>query len=109
MGAFARLGMSVVPVPAMPTNLGTGSNEDRVIMVDSDEIDLHLDQPVIRLMPDVLSGNLQVRLQCYQLRSAPGHSAADCDGHPERDGIGWTADVLAVRSELGWGNGWSLA
>jgi hypothetical protein len=66
MSAFTRLGVSVVVVPSMPTNLGGGTNEDRVILVDSDEIDLYLNQPTIRVAEDVLSGNLQVRLQTFQ-------------------------------------------
>jgi hypothetical protein len=64
LDSFERLGIDVVSVPAMMTNLGAGTNEDRVIALDSDEVLLYLDQPSIRVDPDTLSGNMQVRFQC---------------------------------------------
>ncbi len=72
LAAFNRLGISVVVVPAMPTNLGAGTNEDRVILVDSDEIDLFLDQPRIRISPDVLSDTLAGAFPGVAVRRADG-------------------------------------
>ncbi|MDP9233099.1 MAG: phage major capsid protein [Actinomycetota bacterium] len=67
--AFDRLGIDVLAIPSMPLTLGSGTNEDRVIMIDSDEVLLYIDQPVIKVHNDVLSGNMQVRFQVTQYAS----------------------------------------
>jgi HK97 family phage major capsid protein len=48
---------------AMPENLGGGTNEDRVIAIPRREIILHVGQPRFQVYAEVLSGNLQVRVQ----------------------------------------------
>jgi hypothetical protein len=65
MAALERLGVSVYAPASMPTTLGTGSNEDRIILCNSEEIDLLIAEPQIRLSEDVLSGNLQIRFDVW--------------------------------------------
>lgn len=59
------LGVPVVTDPNMPTNLGAGTNEDRILVMKADENYLFESSLRTRVLPEVLSGNLQVRLQVY--------------------------------------------
>jgi hypothetical protein len=63
--AFAPnwFGLRPAVVNSIPTALGSGTNEDRVIAIPSNEIILHAGQPRIRVLAEVLAGTLQVRVQ----------------------------------------------
>lgn len=59
-------GLPVVIDPNVPTNLGAGTNEDRVIVTDrTQQVLFEVGTPSVQVMTEVLSGNLQVRLLCY--------------------------------------------
>jgi hypothetical protein len=105
MEALERLGVNVLVLPSMPLTLGAGTNEDRIIMIDSDEIMLFLEQPKISVYPDVLSTNMQVRFQvtCYAalLANRQPTATAVLAGTASRNGDrvleGWVSapDLLA--------------
>jgi HK97 family phage major capsid protein len=57
------LGLPVVTDPSIPTNFGT--NEDRILLLRADDIVLYESPVRTRVLPEVLSGNLTVRLQVY--------------------------------------------
>jgi Phage capsid family len=56
----------LVPSAGIRSNLGAGTNEDEIFIVDAGPIHVRANQPVIRVLPEVLSGTLQVRVQAYQ-------------------------------------------
>lgn len=58
-------GLPVVTDPSMPTNLGAGTNEDVVHVLRASDILLYESGIRSRVLPDVGSGNLTVRLQVY--------------------------------------------
>ncbi|MET8449337.1 phage major capsid protein [Streptomyces sp. NPDC005209] len=58
-------GLPVVTDPSMPTNLGAGTNEDVVHIVRASDLLLFESGIRSRVLPDVGSGNLTVRLQVY--------------------------------------------
>lgn len=63
VGNFA--GLPVVTDPNIPTNLGTGTNEDVILIMKADDL-LLLESPVrTRAFPEVLSSTLSVRLQLF--------------------------------------------
>jgi hypothetical protein len=65
-GAIGELGGLPVVVDAnLPNNLGAGTNEDRIITARFDEIMLWESAPRVRILQEVLSGTLQVRVQLY--------------------------------------------
>lgn len=49
----------------VPTNLGAGSNESRIFLAAWDELFLFEGTPRTRVLTEVLSGTLQVRVQLY--------------------------------------------
>jgi hypothetical protein len=55
----------VVTDPSMPTNLGAGTNEDVVHVLRASDILLYESGIRSRVLPEVGSGNLTVRLQVY--------------------------------------------
>jgi HK97 family phage major capsid protein len=57
------MGLPVITDPSIPTNFGT--NEDRILLVRSADIVLYESPVRTRVLPEVLSGNLTVRLQVY--------------------------------------------
>jgi hypothetical protein len=59
-------GLPVIVDPSVPTNLGAGTNEDRVIIARLQDLYLWEAPEVQRRFDGVLSGNLQVRLQVYE-------------------------------------------
>lgn len=60
------MGLPVIIDASIPTNLGAGTNEDRIIITRTDDVWLFEDAaPRMRLYEEVLSGNLQVRCQVY--------------------------------------------
>lgn len=59
------LGIPVVTDPNMPTNLGAGTNEDAIVVMDANEVFLYESAPRTRVLPEVGSGTLTVRLQVY--------------------------------------------
>jgi hypothetical protein len=56
----------VVMTAGVPTDLG-GGTEDAIIVLDRSETRLFMSRPTFHVMPDVVSGNLAVRVQarCY--------------------------------------------
>jgi HK97 family phage major capsid protein len=58
-------GLPVVTDPSMPTNLGAGTNEDVVHVIRASDILLYESGIRSRVLPEVGSGNLTVRLQIY--------------------------------------------
>ncbi|HEY6115690.1 MAG TPA: phage major capsid protein, partial [Candidatus Dormibacteraeota bacterium] len=58
-------GLPVVTDPSMPTNLGAGTNEDVVHVLRASDILLYESGIRSRVLPEVGSGNLTVRLQIY--------------------------------------------
>lgn len=65
--AGSIVGLPVVIDPNIPTNLGAGTNEDRVIIMRVADSWLMEDSagPYTRVYEEVLSGNLQIRVQLY--------------------------------------------
>jgi HK97 family phage major capsid protein len=59
------LGVPVYVDPNIPTNLGAGTNEDRIIVMKADENYLYESSVRTRVLPEVGSGTLTVRLQVY--------------------------------------------
>lgn len=58
-------GLPVVTDPSMPTTLGTGTNEDVIHVLRASDLLLFESGIRTRVLPDVGSGNLTVRLQVY--------------------------------------------
>ncbi len=58
-------GLAVVTDPSIPTNLGTGANEDVVYLLRTDDIVLYESGIRTRVLQETLSGTLTVRLQIY--------------------------------------------
>jgi len=59
------MGIPVVTDPSIPTNLGAGTNEDRILLLRAEDMVLYESPVRTRVLPEVLSGNLTVRLQVY--------------------------------------------
>lgn len=59
------LGLPVITDPSVPNTLGAGTNEDRIIIMRSNDLYLWESPIKTRVLPDVGSGNLTVRLQVY--------------------------------------------
>jgi HK97 family phage major capsid protein len=59
-------GLPVIKDPNIPTNLGAGTNEDRIIITRREDL-LFMESgaPVVRAFEEVLSGTLQVRVQAF--------------------------------------------
>ncbi|HRD60457.1 MAG TPA: phage major capsid protein [Nocardioides sp.] len=58
-------GVPVYTDPNIPTNLGSGTNEDRILVMKADENYLYESSVRTRVLPEVGSGTLTVRLQVY--------------------------------------------
>ncbi|MFD7793629.1 phage major capsid protein [Streptomyces sp. NPDC059759] len=58
-------GLPVVTDPSMPTNLGAGTNEDVIHVLRASDLILYESGIRSRVLPEVGSGNLTVRLQVY--------------------------------------------
>jgi HK97 family phage major capsid protein len=58
-------GLPVVTDPNLPTNLGTGTNEDVIHVLRASDLILYESGIRSRVMPEVGSGTLTVRLQVY--------------------------------------------
>jgi len=58
-------GLPVVTDPSIPTNLGAGTNEDRILIMRANDLILYESSIKTRVLPDVGSANLTVRLQVY--------------------------------------------
>ncbi|GHA01449.1 phage major capsid protein [Streptomyces echinoruber] len=58
-------GLPVVTDPSMPTTLGTGTNEDVIHVIRASDLLLYESGIRSRVLPEVGSGNLTVRLQVY--------------------------------------------
>jgi hypothetical protein len=58
-------GLPVITDPNMPTTLGAGTNEDVVHIIRASDLLLFESGIRTRVLPDVGSGNLTVRLQVY--------------------------------------------
>ena len=57
-----------VAVGSVPTNLGAGTNEDRLLVWRKDRVHLHMTPVRFRaVIDDAVSGNLAVRLQAYAM------------------------------------------
>ncbi len=60
------LGMALVLDPAVPTNLGAGTNEDRVVVTRAADLLLLEGEPRLTVNVDVLSGTLGVRFGLHR-------------------------------------------
>lgn len=58
-------GLPVVTDPSIPTNLGSGTNEDRIVVMRASDAYLWESALRTRVLPEIGSGNLTVRLQVY--------------------------------------------
>jgi HK97 family phage major capsid protein len=58
-------GLPVVTDPNLPTNLGAGTNQDPVLVMKADDLYLWESSLRSRVLPEVGSGTLTVRLQVY--------------------------------------------
>lgn len=58
-------GLPVVTDPNMPTNVGAGTNEDTILVMRASDLLLWESSIRTRVLPEVGSGNLTVRLQVY--------------------------------------------
>ena len=58
-------GIPVVTTTGIPTNLGAGTNQDRIIAYSADTMRFMEGQIRTRVLTEVLSGNLTVRIQAY--------------------------------------------
>jgi HK97 family phage major capsid protein len=67
MGLVGQVqGLPVLLDPNIPTNLGTNTNEDRIIITKrTDALLFESGAPTIRVMSEVLSGTLQVRILAF--------------------------------------------
>ena len=74
-------GLPVVTDPTIPTNLGSGTNEDRIFVLKADDSILWESSIRTRVLPDVGSGNLTVRLQVY------GYLAFSAERYPKGTAI----------------------
>lgn len=70
-------GLPVVTDPNIPTNLGAGTNEDRILIMKSDDLLLWESGIKTRVLPDVGSATLTVRLQVY------GYIAFSAERYPK--------------------------
>jgi HK97 family phage major capsid protein len=59
-------GLPVIVDPSIPTNLGSGTNEDRIIVMRASDSYLWEGAVRTRALPEVGSGTLTVRLQAYE-------------------------------------------
>jgi HK97 family phage major capsid protein len=73
------MGIPVVTDASIPTNFGT--NEDRILLLRADDMVLYESPVRTRVLPEVLSGNLTVRLQVY------GYAAFTAERFPAGIGI----------------------
>jgi hypothetical protein len=58
-------GIPVVTTTGIPTNLGAGTNQDRIIAYSADTLRFMEGPLRTRVLTEVLSGNLTVRIQAY--------------------------------------------
>lgn len=58
-------GIPVVTTSAIPTNLGAGTNQDRIVAYSADTMRFMEGPLRTRVLTEVLSGNLTVRIQAY--------------------------------------------
>lgn len=65
-------GLNVIRDPNILTNQGTGTNEDDVYVMDIDELLLAEGPQRTRVLQEVLSGTLQVRIQLYAFSAFAG-------------------------------------
>lgn len=65
-------GLNVIRDPNILTNLGTGTNEDDVYVLDIRELMLAEGAQRTRVLQEVLSGTLQVRIQLYAFSAFAG-------------------------------------
>lgn len=61
----SMFGATIYADPNIPSNLGAGTNEDRIIVTRPQEMYLFEGAVRTRTLPEVLSGNLAVRFQLY--------------------------------------------
>ena len=86
-------GLPVVTTTGIPSNLGAGTNEDRIIAYSADTMRL-MEGPIrTRVLTEVLSGSLTVRIQAYAF------SAFASQRHPKSisviSGTGLTSPAFA--------------
>lgn len=74
-------GLPVVTDPNIPTNLGTGTNEDVILVMRASDLLLWESSVRSRVLPEVGSGTLTVRLQVY------GYIAFSAERYPKSTSI----------------------
>jgi hypothetical protein len=86
-------GIPVVTTTGIPSNLGAGTNEDRIIAYSADTMRFMEGPLRTRVLTEVLSGNLTVRIQAYAF------SAFASERHPKAisvvAGTGLTSPTFA--------------
>jgi HK97 family phage major capsid protein len=70
--ALSVAGLGVILDPNIATTLGTGTNEDELYVVATEELILAEGELRARVLSEVLSGTLQVRLQLYAFSAFAG-------------------------------------
>jgi HK97 family phage major capsid protein len=70
--AYSLAGLGVVIDPNIATNLGTNTNEDELYVTAVDELILAEGEMRARVLSEVLSGNMQIRLQLYAFSAFAG-------------------------------------
>lgn len=75
------MGLPVVLDPSIPTNLGGGTNEDRILVLRPDDDLLYESSIRSRVLPEIQSANLQVVVQVY------GYLAFSAARYPVSTGI----------------------
>lgn len=74
------MGLPVVLDPSIPTNLGGGTNEDRIFVLRPDDLLFYESSIRSRVLPEVLSNNLSVVVQVY------GYLAFSAERYPQATG-----------------------
>ena len=90
-GLEVRFAATVIDSPSVPTNLGVSTTEDRAIYLVTDDVVLFSRPPELRIMAQVLSANLTVRIQVVQYFATVARQPA---GVGILSGSGMTQPVL---------------
>lgn len=59
------LGVPVFVTASIPKNLGTGTNQDRIVVLRQDDVELFESAPRLEVLPQVYGANLQVLVRYF--------------------------------------------
>lgn len=95
-------GLAVFLDANIPTNLGAGTNEDRIIVARfDDDLLFESDAPTVGLYNGVLSANLQVRIMVWGVLRLHLRPASEGEFDHRRHRIDCT-DLLGGGRDSGW-------